>query len=79
MKALYQWTIERQVAELEKLRDEQLQAKKAKKSNKGGKNKTRPRDSLFGPDGERIVQRTPGEMKPMFIIAHELFDALPIH
>ena len=27
LKALYQWTIERQVAELEKLRDEQLKAK----------------------------------------------------
>ena len=69
---------------LERLEKARQQSQKAHKS-KGGKSrkdekKVRPRDNLFDGHGNR---KSPNnemlEFKPMFILAHELYDALPIH
>lgn len=75
MKSLYHHTLETHIEELEKVRQAAVKAKKQQKNNK----KERPRDKLFSSDGRRIKQQTEPQMKPMFVLAHELFDALPIH
>ncbi len=40
----------------------------------------RPRDRLFDAEGRRKKsQQEQLQVKPMFVVAHELYDALPIH
>lgn len=78
LKALYSHTLETQLEALEKARTESLKAEK--KGGKGGRDKKqRPRDTLFDSDGRRKAQTPVDVIKPMFLVAHELYDALPIH
>ena len=75
LRSLYNYTIEQHLEKLEQTRQKTINDKKSKKGNK----KQKPRDTLFDSDGKRKKPSSVDQIKPMFVMAHELYDALPIH
>ena len=72
--------MEAHLEELEKKRQESVKNSKSNKQSRKEEKKVRPRDRLFDADGRRKKSQSEQlQVKPMFVVAHELYDALPIH
>lgn len=69
VKALYQSTIQTQISHLEN----------KNKSQKGQKDKNQKKKHEKIKRGQPSNTKDDSHIRPMFIFAHELYDALPIH